>query len=229
MLRYHEPAINNYNENHMLATKKTPRTIYWSIPNIICYIRTLMIMVPLATAFTRPILTLAMFIVSIGLDVADGALARYLKQESRLGQMLDYAIDRTTLAICAIILAVLVPGYWWFFTLILMLDLSSHLAHLYRTVFSKQQHHKKTSKKQNILIRIYYEKRAAMFFACASHDLFLAAIYIEQFFPGNLAMALIWLFIPGFVFKTIIHIIQIAESMQAAVNADQETYKKQNN
>jgi phosphatidylglycerophosphate synthase len=204
----------------MTKSKSQQLKIYWSTPNIICYLRALMILVPLATALTRPIITLVFLIGSISLDVVDGALARHLKQESRLGQMLDYAIDRATLSICCIILAVLIPNYWWFFSFILMLDLSSHFAHLYRTVFCKQQHHKKTSKKQNLLIRLYYDKRQAMFFACASHDLFLAAIYTNHFFPANWDLALIWLFIPGFIFKTVIHILQITESMHTAVEAD---------
>ena len=199
---------------------KKPRNIYWYLPNIICYIRAMLILIPLATALTRPILTLVVCFVSVSLDVADGAVARYFNQVSHLGQALDYAIDRASLAVITTMLMILIPDYWWCFSLILILDLSSHIAHLYHTVYSQQTHHKVTSKKQNRLIRAYYSNRLVLFFACASHDLLLGAIYIDHFFHASWTIACMIIFIPGFVFKTIIHVLQIIESMQAAVAND---------
>ena len=161
-----------------------PRNIYWYLPNIICYIRAVLILIPLATALTRPILTLIICFISVSLDVADGAAARYLNQRSRLGQALDYAIDRASIAVITTMIMILIPRYWWCFSIILILDISSHIAHLYRTVYNQQTHHKVTSKKQNNLVRAYYNNRLVLFFACASHDLLLGQfILIISFMP----------------------------------------------
>lgn len=193
---------------------------YWYVPNIICYLRAMLILIPLATAMHYPLITLAACIISMGLDTVDGVIARWLNQESQLGQLLDYAIDRSSVAICCVILAVLIPSYWWLFALTLLLDLSSHFAHLYGTVFSKEKHHKTTSKQQNSFIQAYYGKRIVMFFACASHDFLLAAIYVDHFFHAFWSVILILLFIPGFLFKTMIHVLQIRESMHASLQTE---------
>ena len=197
-------------------------SIYFYVPNLICYLRVIIILIPLATAFKYPIITICACIISISLDALDGAIARYLGQESRLGQLLDYAVDRASLTICCTILAVLIPAYWWFFTLIAATDISSHFAHLYGTVFSKEKHHKTTSRRQNRLLRAYYEQRMVMFFACASHDLLLAAIYLDHFFHSAFTSYMMIICIPGFAFKSWIHLLQIAQSTQAAVNADHQ-------
>lgn len=182
---------------------------FFFIPNLIGYFRISLLFVTIFNATTSPIVAFISQLVGGNLDGLDGYCARRFNQESRLGQVLDYAIDRASTVVTFMILAVLYPSHWAFFCLMLALEIFSHICQVYSTVFSSEQSHKLVGHKQSFLLRQYYTNRWVLCFACASHDLWLGLIYLYYFFPHATLLYLTFICLPGFILKTLVHLIQI--------------------
>ena len=197
--------------------------VYLYVPNLICYFRTLLLPFVLIFAFRNPIATFACYAVSNLLDSFDGMAARKFKQESKLGMVLDYTIDRATIMILFSILIIMYRDYWWVFCLLLIIEAGSHYAHLYSTIFSNQVHHKSTVADTKGIIRLYYENRAVMFLTCFSHDLCLLLFYMHHFYRDRFTFVLLFVFLPGLLFKTWIHIMQIVNSIHIVAHRDDGT------
>lgn len=94
----------------LAGARESSRT--WA--NLITAVRTL-IAVPLAMAAAvqaSPQLLIAGYLTYWIGDIADGALARALDQETRIGAVLDIVADRACGACCALALAVIRPELW---------------------------------------------------------------------------------------------------------------------
>ena len=168
---------------------------------------------------THPILAAIAYFISAELDIVDGFVARKLKQQSKLGTLLDFAIDRMSLVIAMSILIVLYHSHWYYFCIVLFLDVGSHFIQLYSTIFTKHSHHKQLI--SNPLLKLYYsEKRLFMGWCCTSHDTFLGMVYLLYFFDSMWIWVLMIICLPGFVVKTIVHVCQIIQGMQTAVQQD---------
>jgi len=192
--------------NNQLKEKLLP---FFLIPNLIGYVRIALLFVTVFNAMTAPIIAFISQFVGGSFDGLDGYCARRFNQESRLGRVLDYAVDRASTVIIFMILAMLYPTHWTFFCLMLALDIFSHICQVYSTVFSNQSSHKMVGHKQSFLLRQYYTNRKVLFFACASHDMWLGFMYLYYFFPHATFLYLTFVCLPGFILKTLIHLIQI--------------------
>lgn len=179
------------------------------IPNLIGYFRIFMLVCAVAIAFVQPFWSFIAFFISGLLDMADGYCARRLKQESKMGAVLDFAIDRSTDVAIFMILVIVYPKAWIILSLILMLDIFSHICQLYSTIFLKIDNHKLVDKSHGILLWAYYTKRAFLVFGCLSYGLLLAMFYLYHFYPMPVLLYLILLFAPGFIFKVVVHCLQI--------------------
>lgn len=179
------------------------------IPNLIGYCRLILLMGVVAFALSHPAVTFFLYFISGNLDAIDGFCARKLKQESRIGMILDYAIDRASVAIIFLILSILYIHQWAFFCFLLMLDIFSHICQVYSTVFTKLQNHKLVGKQQGFILGVYYSNRTILYFTCASHDLWLASLYLYYFYPWHSILYISLIFLPGFIFKVIVHLYQI--------------------
>ncbi len=94
----------------LAGRRETTRT--WA--NLVTAIRTL-IAVPLAMAAAvqaSPELLIAGYLTYWIGDIADGAIARALDQETRIGAVLDIVADRACGACCALALGVIRPELW---------------------------------------------------------------------------------------------------------------------
>lgn len=197
---------NNSIENQSVTEG---RSALLTLPNLIGYFRVALIVVVIFTAFKHPLLTFVLYFVSANLDAVDGYLARRLGQVSKLGTVLDYAIDRGSDTVLFMILATVYREWWSFFCLMLMLDIFSHICQVYSTVFSTQKSHKQVGKRQGLLLGLYYSNRKVLYWACASHDLWLGCLYLLYFFPSSWLFYVSFIFLPGFAFKVLIHVLQI--------------------
>ncbi len=190
-------------------TSKHYNSSLWLLPNIIGYIRIILLLSVVFIAFSRPLLTFIIYLVAANLDAVDGFLARKLNQQSKLGAILDYATDRGSDVLMFLMLAVLYKEAWSFFCFLLMLDIFSHICQLYSTVFLKQESHKNIGKQQGRLLNLYYSSRPVLYYACASYGLWLACWYLHYFYPLAWMYYLSFVFLPGFVFKVVVHFIQV--------------------
>lgn len=91
-----------------------PRESTRTWANLVTAVRTL-ICVPLAmlaAVHSSPELLIAGYLTYWIGDIADGALARALDQETRIGAVLDIVADRAGGATCALALAIIRPELW---------------------------------------------------------------------------------------------------------------------
>lgn len=190
------------------------------IPNLIGYCRIVLLIGVVLFALAHPVLTVVLYFISGNLDAIDGLCARKLNQESRIGIILDYAIDRASVVVLFMILSILYVHEWEFFCFLLMLDIFSHICQVYSTVFMKLNSHKSVGKQQGLILRLYYSNRSVLYFACASHDLWLACLYLYYFYPLKSILYISLIFLPGFIFKVIIHLSQITSVFKTVSQND---------
>ena len=69
-------------------------SVFLYVPNLIGYFRIISALASFYFAKDQPLLFLALYALSYLLDAADGPAARYLKQTSMFGAMLDMVTDR---------------------------------------------------------------------------------------------------------------------------------------
>lgn len=204
---------------HSSLPSKTHVLLY--MPNIIGYIRIVFLLSSLWFALHQPLIAMTLYFTSAILDALDGYLARRLGQESYLGAVLDYTIDRASICVMQVILALLFPSLWGFFAIILALDIASHVSHIYSSLFLKRRHHKEINSTSGQLLHAYYAKRVVLFLTCFGHDMWFSFVYLYHFYPHQ---TWVWLggiiFLPGFIFKTVIHILQLTASLQALIHLD---------
>ena len=122
-----------------LLQNKQPRKmapVWLFVPNLIGYFRILTGLWAFGAARdpSRWAEFFCCYAVSYGLDAVDGVAARKLKQTSRLGAVLDMITDRFCTAALLGLLAHLYPVYHWVFTYLMILDIVSHWAQMYRLV-----------------------------------------------------------------------------------------------
>lgn len=203
---------------------KKPVSVLFYVPNLICYIRLIFIIYAACIFRHSPLLAVTFFITSEILDVLDGYSARLLEQTSYTGAILDYTIDRAAICLFSVMMAILYPNLWLLFAGILMLDTASHITHIYASLFLKRKHHKELSASNSYLLNLYYSNKAVLFLCCFFHNNLFTFIYLNYFFPNQP-----WVYIggliclPGFIFKTIIHVIQLKVALQSVIELDEES------
>jgi cardiolipin synthase len=106
-----------------LAHKHEATTLgskFFTFPNLLTIARLILIAPIVLAILTNNMIPAALLVaLSFGTDVADGRIARYLKQESALGRMLDFTADRLNL-ICLLSSLFIVGVFpWWALALII--------------------------------------------------------------------------------------------------------------
>lgn len=193
--------------------QSTPVYLYW--PNIIDYGRIVLFVLFLLVAMHHAVLATILISIIALADAVDGWLARTLNQQSHLGTALDFTIDRVVTASLCMILGLLLPRYWLFFCVLLVLDAGSHFMHLYRAAILGDGHHKHSLPIKSRLVHLYYNNRGVLFALCFCHDAWLISLFLYQSYPKLwLFIALIG-FLPGFVIKTALHGLQFFAACKA--------------
>ncbi len=183
--------------------------VLFNIPNSIGYLRIVLLTYGLWIVRERPLLGCSALFMSSLLDAADGFCARRFGQETVFGAILDYSIDRVSIACFLIMLAVTYPQYWLIFCFLLGLDIGSHLFHLKVSHVHKKTSHKEVVDSEPWILRMYYSKRSVLFFSCAMQDLFLWLLYLHAFYPYPAIKWGLMAVFPGFLFKMVVNGIKI--------------------
>jgi phosphatidylglycerophosphate synthase len=107
---------------------------WWYVPNLIGYARIITGLWSLVYAFDQSAhhKFFMLYAISYGLDAVDGVAARALKQTSRFGALLDMVTDRFCTAALLAVLAHLYPECHVYFLWLMVLDIVSHWAQMYR-------------------------------------------------------------------------------------------------
>jgi len=187
------------------------------IPNQIAYIRILLVTLFLGTITVAPLFALLCYVVSALLDALDGTLARALKQESALGALLDFTIDRVGQAALLVVLIRFFPEHWLPLTAVLLLDLFSHFGHLYQGTLTKIGSHKQVYNCQSRLLRSYYQRREILFSSCLLYELWLCSLLAYALLPCAALAYVVLLGFPGFLIKLHIHLLQTVHAFRSAM------------
>lgn len=93
----------------------------FSIPNILCYVRILLLPVfAVLFCWKQDILAAAVVLLSAATDVVDGIIARKCHMETELGKILDPLADKLTQAVVSGCLLFRYPVMWILFTVIVI-------------------------------------------------------------------------------------------------------------
>jgi CDP-diacylglycerol--inositol 3-phosphatidyltransferase len=208
--------------------------IYFLIPNLIGYFRILLVVFAFSICFKQPYLFLVCYGFSQLLDALDGYAARYFRQSTKYGAMLDMVTDRASTAALLVALAKLYPAYTRVFMAIIVLDIVSHFAYIYSSLVYGKASHKLVSQKQNLFLRIYYNYKSVLFLLCLGNESYLLFLYIRHFnpllsLPGPwymLLTAFSYTLFFLFGFKQLINVIQLIQASQDTVDFDRLEYMK---
>jgi len=130
----------------------------FSIANCISYTRIILLFISVLNSQNNwffPFYALSYF-----LDAIDGSVARYMKETSKFGAVLDMVTDRVS---TALLLCLLQKPFWLF---VMMLDISSHW--IYTQSLEKNDNHK--SSKQKFLS--WYYTPVNLFLICFFTELY---------------------------------------------------------
>jgi CDP-diacylglycerol--inositol 3-phosphatidyltransferase len=207
--------------------------IYLLIPNLIGYIRILLVVLGFYICFKNPYWFLVCYSLSQFLDALDGYAARYFRQSTRYGAMLDMVTDRGSTAALLIALAKLYPAYTRLFMAVIVLDIISHFAYIYSSLIYGKTSHKLVSKTQNQLLRIYYSYKSVLFLLCLGNEGYLLFLYLRHFeptlgLPSHLQSFVIpflhYLLACLFSFKQLINVVQLIQAAHDTVKFDMEDW-----
>lgn len=199
----------------------TVATIFHYIPNYIGYLRVVSAIVSFQLMRSHPLYCIIIYSVSCLLDALDGYAARYFKQTSRFGAVLDMVTDRCTTSSLICFLCVLYPDYALLFQLLVSLDLASHYMHMYATLQTGGQSHKTVTKESSWLLNLYYTNRKVLFTMCAFNEMFYLGLYLYYFPLYNVTLfgesysiagILTLVSLPFYAFKQTANVIQLVRA-----------------
>lgn len=177
------------------------------IPNILDYVRVLLLIVVICLFATHPWYAVGLYGLNSILDGLDGTLARFLNQQSKLGALLDFSIDRAAITILLGACIWAVPHLLMLFLLVMALDIGSHFAVCYASAYNNGSHLKFLAKGSSLLCA-FSQKSWVRYSICTSHDLFFALFIINTFMPSPHWIILWVILAPGMLIKTWIHLEQ---------------------
>ena len=219
------------------AARVTTTSVFLFAPNIIGYVRILLLLAAFWYANRDPILFMTLFGLSFGLDVLDGPVARALGQSTRFGAALDLLTDKFSGPGLFCILTSMYTDYAAALTLLLMLDAASHWFHMQATLLRGSTSHKIIDPTQNVVVRLFYGSKPFFAWTCLGHEMFLCALYLRWWaLDGRsaalapLAGPLTWAaraFFPSFVSKSIVHVFQLISACEGIAKLDAERITKE--
>jgi len=213
----------------MTGSKKP--NVWLFVPNLIGYIRVLLLFVAFWAAEEWPWLFAAAYALSELLDSWDGYAARTFGQCSRFGAVLDMVTDRCSTAALIVILVTFYPSYAKVFAFLIALDLTSHYAHLYSSLSKGLTSHKQTDENTFTLLRLYYSNKYLLYVLCFGNEQAFVALYLLHHFPNwhspylsNLSVPLVLFFLalPVCAAKQFMNLLQLAQAARDAVAIDQK-------
>lgn len=167
--------------NNIQSPRWSSTAIYWLIPNLIGYLRIVLVVIAFCICFTHPYWFVCLYGASQLLDGLDGYVARRLQQATMYGAMLDMVLDRVSTTALLIILAKFYPAYTRWFIVLMLLDIVSHFLHIYSSLLHGKRSHKTISTHQHWLLRLYYDSKPVLFTLCVGSEACLLWFYLQHF------------------------------------------------
>jgi len=169
----------------MAKETTTPENVLLYIPNLIGYLRVVLTMTALALMICSPShwqAAILCYVASFVGDLFDGMAARRFNQCSTFGGLLDMVTDRCSTAGLLCVLSREYseePLFVLLFTMLIILDISSHWCQMYSTI-SLKQHHKSAdgNKGRFFLVRWYYLSYPFFGYCCVGAEFTYVALYI---------------------------------------------------
>jgi CDP-diacylglycerol--inositol 3-phosphatidyltransferase len=185
--------------------------VYLYVPNLIGYVRLLLLVPLVACPLGRPGANAVAYGVSQVLDFLDGAAARGLGQCSKFGEVLDMVTDRVSDALMFAVLGWLYPEQGLLFGVALALDLASHWFQMSAALLLGASH--KALPEKYRLLRLYYSN--AYYFMdvlILGSELFLIFLYCGYFYSGLYSAAVLML--PFCLAKQVVSLVQLASAAE---------------
>eukprot|EP00953_Heterococcus_sp_UTEX-ZZ885_P035895 18521-Heterococcus_DN1.PRE.3 len=196
------------------------------LPNLIGYFRVALLATSIALAprADKWVTSIWAYIVSFALDGVDGYAARWLNQTSKRTKAAQSEVvfisittvqrsnnqarlhgsvlaDRCATAALLVVLASLDPALLSPAAALLILDISSHWAHMY----SAKTHHKTVNPRTNAILRVYYGCKPLFLYSICSAEAAYILTYVRFWQGGKSASkAVQWALLaaaPGWAFK----------------------------
>ncbi len=186
------------------------QNVYLFVPNIIGYIRLILLFVfYMCDKRVNIWIQVSFYAISQILDGVDGNVARYLNQCSELGANLDMILDRasTVILLFKIVKDTIVYEYLKHFMLFfLLLDLFSHWLQMIISK-SKGMSHKELISKFDVLNYYYTYRYQFMLPLCILNEAFYLYIYVSgQFmFKSWIMQAIGLVSFGGYMTKNVVH------------------------
>ncbi|KRX13363.1 CDP-diacylglycerol--inositol 3-phosphatidyltransferase [Trichinella nelsoni] len=209
--------------------------IFLFVPNIIGYIRILLIGLSCFYMSRDCVRAALYYLVSCLLDAVDGYAARFFNQNSRFGAMLDMLTDRCTTLCLLFVLCHFYPNLILLFQMIGSIDIASHWLHMhwfieenYYNDISGGKSHKTVTEDTHWLLKFYYTSRTFLFFMCLGNEAFFWLLYVGHFTNGpaipllntNLIPMLAFIFCPVAALKTAISLVHLASASRDIARID---------
>jgi len=204
-------------------------SVYLFVPNLIGYTRVLLAFIAFYVCFDEPILFLVLYAISEILDAVDGYAARALNQSSKYGAVLDMVTDRASTTSLIVVLSKFYPERISPLMLLIVLDLTSHFAHLYSTLIRGATSHKSISPEQSWFLQIYYTSRVVLFILCFCNEALFLTAYAWHFWDPEIilfghaiavAKLLFYLFLPLCSVKQFMNLVQLIQAGKDLVAVD---------
>ncbi|KAL7547389.1 hypothetical protein ACHAWF_010699 [Thalassiosira exigua] len=205
------------------------------IPNIIGYLRVVLTLASITLMICRPdrwVVGIGCYVASFVGDLFDGMAARKFDQSSAFGGLLDMVTDRCSTAGLLCVLSreyAHESTYALLFTMLIILDISSHWCQMYSTT-SLRQHHKSAdgNKGRFFLVRWYYLSYPFFGYCCVGAEFTYVALYIHARINDigeydNIGMFLecfLMISVPACAVKQIVNISQLCSSCYAVAAHD---------
>ena len=150
--------------------------------NILNYIRFLILIIAFSNMRRSWFLTCILILISGGINILDGQLARYLSETSQFGAALDSFLDRLTTTFIYFFICSIYPKYWSLLANVGFIELMSDSLNNYKnTVLLKYDIKLDTNIKSCLDPCLIHFLRLVWF----SSDLFYLLIYIGSFLAKN--------------------------------------------
>jgi len=203
---------------------KNYKNVYCFIPNLLGYIRLLLIVIAFPLFFQYPYWFVGLYTISQSLDGLDGFLARKLSQTSTYGALLDMMIDRSSTLVLFVLLTHFYPHYLHLFVAFTLLDINAHFAYLYSTLLAGKSSHKTISPHQSWLLKWYYGAKGRLALLCIGGEAYLLSLYLLHFkdrFNEQWVSILHYVSSIFFFFKQLINFIHLVQAMKDTVRLKQ--------
>lgn len=207
LAEFHNPGLGGIRHRKMAQSN-----VFFYVPNIIGYVRILLLGCSFYYIFDSHRLALLLYGASYSMDAIDGLAARLLNQSSLFGSILDMLTDRVSTMCLLMTLGHLYSSQFLTFQLLLAIDIVSHWLHFFSANIQGKTSHKSSDGETNYATRLYYENKLVLTSVCAMEQIFYCSLVVCYYEYQNMTAYLIWLTvlcIPALVFKNYINLLQI--------------------